>query len=214
MSFPLASAVMAVYDELAEQLRTTTRMTGLGCPTGCGACCLSPNVQATPLEVLPAVAALTRHAPVEHWLDRLELSDLPCTFYAADPQNPSQGRCQTYETRPLLCRLHGFAARRNKYGGRDFAACRVMRLHQPEVVHAVITQVSQEADIVPMYGDWYARIAGLNPSLGSELLPINQAFAAALRWLGLRLQMGDLTLLEAPIPPDDKQPPTCPSHVA
>ena len=93
---------------------------GIACPPGCGKCCTTPTIEATVAECLPMARRIVARGDGERTLARLsELSargDHTCVFYAATGGSDWMGRCTEYETRPPICRLFGFSARRRKDG--------------------------------------------------------------------------------------------------
>ncbi len=176
---------------------------GLTCPPGCGACCLSPDVEATVVELAPMAAALVAAGRAEATLAALAAAPrpAPCVLYTPDPANPRQGRCSAYATRPLICRLFGFGARHGRSGRPELAACKTMRAADPARMESV---TSDELLVrrAPVMADHAHGLASDFPGEGSVLLPINVALELALQRELLHRRM---TELEGP--PDDGAPP-------
>jgi len=176
---------------------------GLACPPGCGACCLSPEVEATVVELAPMAAALIDAGRAEATLAALAAAPrpAPCVLYQPDPADPRRGRCSAYATRPLICRLFGFGARHGRDGRPELVTCKTMRAADPERMAAV----SADELLVrraPIMADHAHGLAADFPGEGTELLPINAALEQALHRELLHRRMADLEG-----PPDDGAPP-------
>ncbi len=130
-----AAAVRALYRRLDRRIASFRRASGLGCPPGCGECCLSPEVEATVLEMLPLALDLRRRGLLEPTLARLGPGGeppRPCLFYSPAPLGAFGGHCSVYPWRPLLCRLFGFAAVAGPEGRPELAVCGRMRAALPD----------------------------------------------------------------------------------
>ncbi|MEZ5978067.1 MAG: YkgJ family cysteine cluster protein, partial [Planctomycetota bacterium] len=114
-------------DRAASELSTRV---GLGCPPGCGACCNSPDVETTVAEMRPLARRIVEEGRTEEVVARIdratEAGERRCVSYVADPFDPRIGRCGVYADRPLVCRLFGFAASRDKHGRDVFRSCGVL----------------------------------------------------------------------------------------
>jgi len=194
MDSDLADRVLSVYGEIDDQISAFGTATGLGCPPGCGNCCTSDNVEATVIEMLPVAQELFRRGEVENWLERLAISDgkRACVFYAADSVVAENGRCCFYPWRPRVCRLFGFAAVKNKYGKQIFAPCVRQKEMVPLAVERALMAVLA-GQAVPGFADFSLQIVGIEPALGTQLLPINRAVEIALERYGLALQLRQAT---------------------
>lgn len=155
--------------------------TGLACPPGCGACCLSPEVESSPVELAPMAAALVDAGRADETLAALAAAPVPgpCVLYRPDASDPRRGRCSAYATRPLLCRLFGFGARRTRAGRTELVACRTMRAADPERVAAAAGNELLLAH-APLMADHVHAVAAEAPGDGARLVPINLALREAL----------------------------------
>jgi len=104
------------------------RASGVSCPDGCGLCCEGFVPDILPLEAAYVAVWL---AGTEHEravaLTSGTLSPRigkdgksGCPLY--DPDTPYH--CTVYESRPLICRMFGFAGTRDKLGAPTFSVCR------------------------------------------------------------------------------------------
>jgi len=178
--------LMGIYAEIDAQISTFQAATGLQCPSGCGKCCTNPEVETTPLEMLPLAWELLERGEANLWLDRTAEKNEQgvCVFYQPDRIVPENGRCSVYTWRPALCRLFGFAAVRTKQGKPELAACVRHKEIFPEIVETAQTSIEQGLAL-PIFADFAQQIANIDPELGRSRLPINQALRVAIEKLGL-----------------------------
>ncbi|GAB4344232.1 MAG: hypothetical protein Fur0042_07930 [Cyanophyceae cyanobacterium] len=189
----LAARVMALYGQVDGAIAAFQAAVPLACPAGCGVCCTYPEVEATPLEMLPLAVELFRRGEGELWLGRLETAAGAgiCQFFAPDPLAPTsgRGRCTVYPWRPALCRLFGFATVVGKYGAPELAACARHKDQTPEGVAAAIAALAEDPSCLPSFGAITEQIIALDPSWGRDRLPINQAAQVALGRVGFWIQL-------------------------
>lgn len=188
MNLELEAEIQACYHQIDAATVAFGAAIGLSCPPGCGQCCDNPQIEATPLEMLPAALALARQGQITAWLSAIEAQIGPtyCIFYQPDPAVAGQGRCLQYPWRPLICRLFGYAASLDKTGQPALVSC---RRHQRDRADALaLAQASIAAGLsAPQFASWQARLASLEPVWGQQHLPINQALRIALEQVGLQL---------------------------
>lgn len=109
-----------------------------------------------------------------------------CAAFRCSEERPAPlGCCDYYACRPLLCRLFGFAARKDKYGRAEFSPCRVLKDTSPSAVRRALIGVASGLD-VPVYQEYHMRVATVDPSLGFRRLPMNTAIKEALEFLHWR----------------------------
>lgn len=156
---------------------------GLACPPGCGACCLSPEVESSVDELGPMAAHLCETGRAEAVLEALAHAGSPasCVLYQPEPGNPGRGRCGAYAHRPPLCRLFGFAAVRDKTGRPRLALCRVHRESAPETAERAARGVEEETCPAPFFVEHTAP---------GPRQPINHALREALEKELLRRALG------------------------
>jgi Fe-S-cluster containining protein len=173
----------------AEATEAFSDAHGLHCPTGCGACCLSPEVECSVAEWGPLVRELVRDGRAEAVLTQLHgqlaSGSSVCVFYAAENEDPRRGRCQVYGLRPMICRLFGFSARRDRDGTPELVSCRVMREHDPAAV-AAAAQAVRDGASAPVMGDLVGAVLADASGTDGRMLPINEALRVALERALLR----------------------------
>lgn len=157
----------------------------LSCKQGCGKCCLSPTVESTPYECIPMARELIASGMAEEVLAKLEDPTYPpqCVFYMRHSSDElGLGRCTMYETRPLVCRLFGFAAVRSKDGGLGLTLCKVMKEEMPKMAEAAKNAVAQgQVTSAPIYHLEWSELHAYAAGKSTKVMPINEAFAVALR---------------------------------
>jgi uncharacterized protein len=180
--------VSELFSEIDRQTQAFQTATGLHCPSGCGKCCENENVEVTVLDCLPLAIDLFDQGKGEFWLTQFsEPARDSCLFYQPDLQKTSNGQCLQYAGRPLLCRTFGFGTVRNKMGLPELAVCTVHRATQPEIVER--SQESIAAGLpAPNFADLAMRLGSIDPAIGRQCYPINQAMKQALELMGFRQQ--------------------------
>ena len=191
MDLEVADQVMDLYADVDRKIEQFQADTQLQCPSGCGWCCQSPEVETTPLEMLPLVLELFRRGEADTWMSRAQTAHFQgsCVFYQPDPTLANQGRCQVYLWRPTLCRLFGFAAVLDKQGQPQLATCIKHKEHSPEQVQGAEGAIAQGTAHPPNFAEITQQVTGLDPTLGQHQLPINEALAVAIERVGLYFQM-------------------------
>ncbi len=181
----LSHAIAAQHAAIDAQVALLAQASGLACPPGCGACCLSPEVETSVADALPLALALFARGEAPVVLERArEAADRgPCVLYRADPLDPRRGRCSAYAERPSICRLFGFSSRRARAGGVELATCRELRAGAPEAVARAEEHVRTGGAAARIDVD-AERIAFLEGG-APHPLPINQALRLALERVGL-----------------------------
>lgn len=187
----LSLEISRIYLELDERIARFQSASGMRCATGCGACCQNKQVEATVLEALPLAAEICRRQEMENVLtaiaQREDQEDTTCVMYRPDnhikgPMIFGHGACTCYDFRPLICRLFGFAARRNKRGDLELCACKIISRESPLAVETARTVLAQGLDL-PVYQDSFMRIGASHPAIGYRRFSINQAVRGAIGYL-------------------------------
>ncbi|OEK02653.1 hypothetical protein BFP97_14475 [Roseivirga sp. 4D4] len=173
-------AVEKIFASLDQEITALQTTSGLRCIAGCGKCCFKPDVEATPLEFLPFAFHLYLTNRIEEKYDLLlERVSSICTIFEPQESSLVNGSCSEYKFRGLICRLFGYSAVRNKYGKTSFVTCAPLKTQSPEKVAAIESGIGN-GESVPMMNDYYFQIRSVDPDLGNNLLPINQAIRQAM----------------------------------
>lgn len=175
----LAALMGTLYSEMGSTFSEYQNSVGLSCAPDCGACCLAPTIEASPLEMLPTALALFDEGVAEKFLGDIEAAPTTqCLFYKKTSFDGTKGRCTTYLTRPSLCRVFGAAARKNKSLERELSVCRVIKNEKAQELQGLTA-----ADIAraPLMSEWKSKVANLEGVLSNRDMPINEALKAALQ---------------------------------
>ena len=183
-----AAAISQAHQEIDAATKAFAEQTGIACPEGCGRCCHSPEVEATVADVLPLAMEIVRRGEAEATLMRLaeRADDLRCALFQPDAEDGNRGRCTMYAWRPSICRLFGFAGRRDADGQPQYSACRVHSQVMPEVVAAAKQAVAERRVALPILSDLAGRVAAAAPDGLSRPLPINVALRRAINAAALQ----------------------------
>ena len=194
--------ILVLYEDIDRQTLNFAKETGLCCKPGCGACCENPEIETTVAEVMPLAAHLWSQGLAEKKLEsiRSNPSKSVCAFYEpvrpaksglnkrpGDPLTPGKGRCGAYLYRPGICRLFGFAARRDKHGQRVLVTCRIIKDTQPQNSSNAQKKLHEGLD-APLLSAHAFAVSNIDPVHGEKLCPINQAIRRALEKVGYNIQ--------------------------
>jgi len=197
---PRAAAVAAVHAAVDRRTRAFADATGIGCPPGCGQCCLSPNVETTVAELLPLAEHVVQTGRADEILDRIDTAaaaeDTRCVLFDADSDNPTRGRCSMYAHRPSLCRLFGFAGRRDADDRPEFSPCWIHGHTQPEQVAAARAEVHAGNIALPLFTEATMRVNAAAPNLDGRPQPINAALRRAIQSTGLSMALRSITVID------------------
>jgi Fe-S-cluster containining protein len=182
----LITKISDIYKKLDKTVTRFQSATTMYCPSGCAICCQNRWVETTILEMLPMGLEIYRRHREEAVLASIQekenQQDTVCVLFIADPLLREDSACSFYPWRPLLCRLFGFAVRKNKYGKHELSTCKIIKNRNPAMVQRAEIAVSHGLK-VPVYQNAFMRIASLHPGMGYGRLPINQALSSALEYL-------------------------------
>ncbi|MBX2940831.1 MAG: YkgJ family cysteine cluster protein [Cyclobacteriaceae bacterium] len=173
----LVHDVEDVYLKLDEEIATFKKRSGLGCKSGCGKCCLKPDIEATALEFIPFAYQLYKQGKAIAWLENPLLGNSLCAIL--DSNMSGVGHCTAYQYRGMICRLFGFSAKLNKYGHKELITCRVIKTEQPETFIAAYAETVAGAN-VPLMRDYYMKMYAIDWELSQKFYPINDAIKKAI----------------------------------
>ncbi|MFV8327159.1 YkgJ family cysteine cluster protein [Flavobacterium sp. ZS1P14] len=173
--------VEEIFGRLENEITTFKSETTLHCRTGCGKCCSTPDIVASPLEFLPWALYLFLNGKAEEMVVQLNnKSDRNCHLYrplaVLDRNN---GSCSNYRYRGLICRLFGYAASRDKYGKLRLATCKIIKEEQQKNYNDT-EEAIRKGLYVPIFSDYYMQLTQIDNRLATILLPINEALKMAI----------------------------------
>ena len=177
-----------LYRSIDSHIEYFRSETGLSCPENCGFCCQKPDLQATAFEFLPAALWLWENNKAGEALSKCEDAggNGICVLFSPEEASKKGGCCSIYESRPLVCRLFGFSAVRNKFGKPLLAACDIIKSAQPAKYENALRMI-EDGLKVPVMRDFSLRISGMGGVFSDRQVPINQAIRSAVENIGLAL---------------------------
>ncbi|MEJ1237500.1 YkgJ family cysteine cluster protein [Chryseolinea sp. T2] len=170
--------VEEVFGALDAEIAAFQSRTSLHCAWGCGKCCFKSDIEATPLEFLPFAHHLYTQGVAYEWYEKLKNTN-PAHCLILNPTQGGAGLCSQYQHRGLICRLFGYSARTNKYGGRELVTCQIIKSEQKENYEAAEAGLSN-GEPVPVMSQYYMRLHAIDPVLTKEFFPINEAIRRAI----------------------------------
>lgn len=184
----IVSRVMDLYARIDKAVAEFQLKSGLRCPPGCGSCCPSADVQVTVLEMLPVAHEILCSAQAPSWLEHLATNGETrrCLLYSDQPVPGAAGKCGFYKWRPVLCRLFGYAAVRNRTGAMVLSVCRHIKQTDPRGAAAAAALAGE----APCFVHYSAQVYALEPALGTRLMSINTALRHAIERMGLQISFG------------------------
>ena len=173
--------VEALFDRLEIEITAFKSETHLYCNAGCGKCCSTPNIDASPLEFLPWAFHLFLNGKAEETLVELKNNEVKnCHLYRSiSILEYQKGSCSNYRYRGLVCRLFGYAANTDKFGKLRMATCKIIKEQQTENFTKAEELINQKI-YVPIFSDYYMRLAQIDLRMGVILIPINEALKMAI----------------------------------
>ena len=176
-----STAIKELFEELEGEMKPFQQEGGLPCISGCGFCCVNPNIAATPLEFLPLAFDLFSKGLAEEVANQLALEEKPgnCILYRPQSEDQKKGFCGSYPHRGMICRLFGSSARRNnKSGTKELITCKLLKENFRADYLEATNRINEGMEI-PIAAGWYTRLADIDSYL-SQQYPINQAILLAL----------------------------------
>ncbi|WP_456314753.1 YkgJ family cysteine cluster protein [Pseudomonas shirazensis] len=173
--------VEALFDRLEIEIRGFQNETHLYCKTGCGKCCSTPNIDASPLEFLPWAFHLFLNGKAEETLEILRNATTKnCFLYRPlSVLDSHKGSCSNYRYRGLICRLFGYAANNDKFGKLRLVTCKIIKEEQQENFTKAEEVINKSVN-VPIFTNYYMQLAQIDFNMGRTLLPINEALRIAI----------------------------------
>lgn len=172
----LSHEVSSLYQMMSDTFSNYQKSTGLTCFNGCGKCCLNPEVEATPLEMLPMAMDFYDRGIAEVMLEKLQTEKpIHCPLYIRYSLDGNFGGCGEYTHRPTICRVFGASARIGK-NGREMSTCKKIRENRPHEYQEAKLAINE----APLMGEWARKVSALSYELGKEMMPISIALTKSL----------------------------------
>jgi Fe-S-cluster containining protein len=171
-------AVQRLFAQLDKASVAFKNQTSLNCISDCFNCCLKPDIYASPLEFLPFAYHLYKDDKAEIFLDQTQ-NKLGTICINLSQTSDGVGGCKNYADRGLICRLFGFSAITDKYSNPNFVTCLPIKNITSNEYNNAVNKIKEGLDI-PIIMDYYTKLQFIDPELGAEVLPINEAIIKAL----------------------------------
>ncbi|MCB0485046.1 MAG: YkgJ family cysteine cluster protein [Flavobacteriaceae bacterium] len=175
------NSVQRLFFRLEKEIHTFQNTTGLNCIAGCGKCCAKPDIEASPLEFLPWAFSIFKEGRALEVLKALteEKSSMCHLYRPLSLTEQASGSCGDYQHRGLICRLFGYGANRDKLGQMRLITCTLIKNTFSDRYEATKTAI-EKGLYVPVFTDYYQKLAQIDLKLGSKILPVNKAMKVAL----------------------------------
>jgi hypothetical protein len=173
--------VEQLFERLEKELAEFKDKTNLSCLAGCGNCCTTPSIEASPLEFFPWAHHLFVNDVAEQTLVDLQnkTSHLCHIFQPLALLDKTKGRCSDYPYRGLICRLFGYGAANDAFGKLRLITCKIIKENQADD-YAKTVRAINAGQYVPIFSDYYMQLSQIDFALGRTMLPINEALKRAL----------------------------------
>jgi uncharacterized protein len=168
-------AVAKILEEAEKQTSLFGTRNNITCTAGCGKCCITPNIEASPLEFLPAAYELYKQGRINEFYDRITILEEGslCVFY--NPPINGGENCTFYPYRGLICRVFGFSTRVSKNNQLEMITCTIIKQSAP---YHELNQ--QKLKIAPVASDFYMQLRNIDIREAENLMPINEALKKAM----------------------------------
>ncbi|MCX7786631.1 MAG: YkgJ family cysteine cluster protein [Spirochaetes bacterium] len=178
-----------VYAELDEEQKKWSAVSPFHCPPGCGRCCEHFIPDVWEIEALYIAAQFLIEGRDDALLSSTFSNAFACPLFRTE----GEFHCTVYETRPLVCRVFGFAGDRDKRGNLRFAPCRFMAVKEGNWKEESLLQkmwtkkeLSIYFPVLPPDMTIYARkVQAIDPSWAIELESLVTALPKAVKKLRL-----------------------------
>lgn len=168
-----------LYEEMAIVFSTYQKEMNLPCLSGCGRCCMNPDVEASMLEMIPLALKIYDEGKLDEWLKRLENPRQDyCLLFEAQGHE-GQGQCSSYQERPSVCRMFGVAGYFDKHHKATLSICKYIKEQNSN---------PQNIGAPPMIAEWSSHMVNLHPDLIRNKKPINAAIREALEKIAFYAQ--------------------------
>jgi len=173
--------IETLFHNLDIEIAEFQEKTHLSCIAGCGKCCSTPEIDASPVEFLPWAFYVFLNGKAEETLSELE-QNTTATCFLYRPKSLAEftmGNCSNYQYRGLICRLFGFGATTDKYGKLRIATCNIIKEKQTSNFESATIAINANLS-VPIFTEYYMQLSQIDFKLGNIFLPVNKAMKAAL----------------------------------
>ena len=173
----LITTVQEKLNEISTEVDAILQKTNLKCPTNCGSCCHSPNVEAMPIEMLPLAMYASEHG--------VSATSSKCPFFKPAIGDQNKGRCTVYELRPSICRIFPYGHSNDKEGKVRWNPC--SKMNDQQAITKMREIISAGEGIT--YSKAKQELQDIYPPL-STTMPINDALIVAKNHISAKQSFG------------------------
>jgi Fe-S-cluster containining protein len=168
-------AVVKILDEAEKQTSLFGLRNNITCIAGCGKCCITPNIEASPLEFLPAAYELYKQGRINEFYDRIVALEegSRCIFFI--PPVDEGENCTFYPYRGLICRVFGYSTRVSKNNNLEMITCTIIK---QSATYPELNQ--QKLKTAPVVSDFYMQLRNIDIREAENLMPVNEAIKKAM----------------------------------
>ena len=166
----------AIYAKIEQQVDKLQKKTCVSCIANCGECCKRFEPYISVLEAVP-LAKYLRNNPEKHELYKQNVKRNEVKWYAC-PFYDDEKHCTVYPIRPLICRLFGFSANRDRYNKVVFSTCSKIENEMPEKVKVARALTRTGLD-VPIYQDIAQQIQEIDFYMATDYHPFSRSVQIA-----------------------------------
>ncbi|WP_372365849.1 YkgJ family cysteine cluster protein [Candidatus Uabimicrobium sp. HlEnr_7] len=167
----------AIYEKIENQVDNLKKKTCVSCIVNCGECCKRFEPYISVLEAVPLAKYLRNH-PEKHKLYKRNVEQNKVKWNAC-PFYDNETHCTVYDIRPLICRLFGFSANRNRQQKIIFATCTKIEQEMPEKVKVARILTAKGLD-VPIYQDIAQEIQDIDFVMATDYHPFSKSVKIAM----------------------------------
>jgi len=174
-------AVEKLFKKLEKDIQKLQKTTGIHCIDNCIHCCTTSKIVATSLEFYPLAYHLYKTGQAESFIAKIEQINNPiiCPSLNNLSINDMRPGCTNYEHRGLICRLFTYNHTTDKYGRRRIAACKAIRLQQPDEL-TLTNEILAKKPIGPKASNYYSQLQFIDFNEAQRLYPIGEAIRVAI----------------------------------
>lgn len=180
--------LLKLYQEMSDSFSSYQASTGLSCLPSCGRCCLNPEIETSPFEMIPLALKLYEEGKHTEWMENIQNSKQKHCLIYVPGQREGEGKCGHYEMRPGICRMFGVSGLYDKNHDVTLSICK----HIKEKYDVKGRSTSLDLESTPIMQEWFFKLGTLDQKLLQERLPINEALLKALEKVAMVMDYSSL----------------------
>ncbi len=171
-----ASQVDELHREISSHFLSFQTKNNLACPSSCGKCCTYPDIQCSVLEAIPLAIYLNKNEQLQEMKEKIQNrpTDSLCHLFQPIGSDGTKGFCSLYQYRPIICRIFGAYAHKNKSGRYQLALCSVLKQEKRNL------DSIEGLDFQSSFSYWTKLLDDIDPYLAKDVNPINISLSKAI----------------------------------